>query len=409
MDNNQPVVPTEPQQPAVSAPIPTSTPPAGPQPQPPTVLSASPQTPKKSRKGLIIGSIIAGALVLFGGGGALAYNLWYQNPEKVIFDAITHAMTAKSATGKGEISLKSDEFALKVTFDGENSGSDGRVNAKVKMEGESDGESLAIDVTASVLIKGETLYFKLDNVQKTIDSLMESAGSETPEYFTPIVEKIDGQWVSVKASDYEDLSEETAKEQKCLTDLAEKLSNNKDMKKELTSLYRENSILVIDEHLKAKSINGVSSLGYEISGDIEALQGFIRGLDDTELGKGLKKCDDSIDFDDAADAIEDATKDDSSDSDVKTTVELWVSRFGHRITELNMTIKDDEAIGTFVFNPMFNEDVTIDAPSKAITIMQLQKDIEKAMEEYVSALYDQDPYSSDELDYEEYSTSYNLN
>ena len=74
-----------------------------------------------------------------------------------------------------------------------------------------------------------------------------------------------------------------------------------------------------------------------------------------------------------------------------------------------MTIKDDEAIGTFVFNPMFNEDVTIDAPSKAITIMQLQKDIEKAMEEYVSALYDQDPYSSDELDYEEYSTSYNLN
>ena len=168
MDNNQPVVPTEPQQPAVSAPIPTSTPPTGPQPQPPTVLSASPQTPKKSRKGLIIGSIIAGALVLFGGGGVLAYNVWYQNPEKVIFDAITHAMTAKSATGKGEISLKSDEFALKVTFDGENSGSDGRVNAKVKMEGESDGESLAIDVTASVLIKGETLYFKLDNVQKTI-------------------------------------------------------------------------------------------------------------------------------------------------------------------------------------------------------------------------------------------------
>lgn len=396
MDDNQPNFPVEPQQPETPTPAP-----AGSQ----SKASGTPQSPlspKKPKKSIIIGSIVAGALVILGGGGALAYNLWYQNPEKVLFDAISHAFKAESATGTGEISIKSDDVNVKVTFDGEGKRNDGRVNTKVKIDGKSEGESITIDVTASLLVKGETFYFKLDNVKETVETLAKSYGG-VPAYFDAIIEKIDGQWVSVKASDYEDISKEVSKQQKCMTELFEELSSNKDMKKELINLYKENRILVIDEQLPSKKVDGVGSLGYEISADTEATVNFIKGLGDTEYGKGLKKCDDNVDFNEAADAIKEAKKD---DSDTEVKFEIWASRFGHQITEVKTTIKDDEASGLFVFNPKFNKDVNVEAPSDVITIKQLQKDIEKAMEEYYSTMFDQDMYST--YDDEDYS-SYNLN
>ncbi|HMS92812.1 MAG TPA: hypothetical protein PKD28_00350 [Candidatus Saccharibacteria bacterium] len=397
MDSNQPNLPTEPQQPVAPAPAPV-----GPQPQPQMAYAQPPQS-KKPKKGLIIGSIIAGALVVFGGAGALVYNVWYQNPEKVIFDALTHAFKSESATGTGTVAIKSDDVDLKITFAGEGQGSDGRVDTTIKFDSKSSGENISINVMASVLVKGETIYFKLDNVQKTVDQLAEAYGMEVPEYVTPIIKKIDGQWVSVKSSDYEDVSKEVAKQQRCVTDVFDNLSNSKDMKNELVDLYKENQILVIDEELPAKKIDGVGSLGYEISADTNAAQGFIKGLDDTEFGKELKKCDDSVNFAEVADAIKEADKE--NDSDVDTKFELWVSRFGHQITEVNFTVKDDDASGVFVFNPKFNQDVAVEAPKSSITIKQLQEDIEKAVEEYYSTLFDDSSYDySDEL-----SSPYNLN
>lgn len=391
MDNNQQNMPTDPQ------------PPIAPEGQRPPMQY---QTPRRPKKGLIIGAIIAGALVICGGASALVYNVWYQNPEKVIFDALTHAFKAESATGTGVITLKSDDVDVNITFAGEGQGKDGRADTTIKFDSKSAEQDISINVMASVLAKGETIYFKLDNIQKTVDKLAESTGMEVPEYITPIIKKIDGQWVSVKASDYEDTSKEIAKQQRCMTDVFDKLSSDKDMKNEIVDLYKEHRILVIDQQLPAKKINGVGSLGYEISADTKAAQGFVNGLNTTEFGKALKKCDDSVDFADVADIIKEADED-KSNSDVDAKLEVWVSRFGHQITEVNMTIKDDDASGLFVFNPKFNKDVAIEAPKDSITIKQLQKDIEKAIEEYRAAYMENSVYDYD--DFDETISPYNVN
>lgn len=406
MDNNPTPTPTPPQPSDEPAPVATFTPtPNAVSPAPvPTApngvfTTAVPQPPKKSKKSIIVGSIIAGAILLFGGGGALAYNFWYQNPEKVVHDAVINAFKAKTITGKGSFNVKSDSVSLKVEFDSKGNRTDGLIDAKITMTGEGgDGQNLTVNVAAALLVKGDTFYFKFDNLRETIKDLEPSLG-EMATVAEPIINKIDGQWVSVKASDYEDISKETADQQRCITKVFDDLTTNDSMRQEVIDLYKANKILAIDKKLATKSIEGVASLGYEVSVDATATKAFVKGLADTSFGKELQKCDEDVDFADVADDISTDNSDDDS------TVQLWVSRFGHEITELNATSKSDDASGSFVFNPIFNKDVEIEAPKDTITLKQLQADIEKAMQEYYSSQYNM----YDEYSYEDEMNRYNLN
>lgn len=406
MDNNPTPTPNSPQPsgeptPATPlTPVPNTTS-SMPVPPAPTGMftTATPQPPKKSKKKIIIGSIIAGAILLFVGGGALAYNFWYQNPEKVVYDALMNTFKAKTTTGKGSFTVKSDAVSLKVEFDSKGNRTDGLIDAKVTMTGEgSDGEKLTVNVTAALLVKGDTFYFKLDNLRETVKDLESNLG-EMATAAEPIINKIDGQWVSVKASDYEDISKEAADQQRCMTKVFDDLTTNESMRQEVISLYKTNKILVIDKKLATKSVEGVASLGYEVSVDVAATKAYIKGLADTSFGKEVKKCDDDIDFADAADDISTVKSDSSS------TIQLWVSRFGHEVTELNITGKSDDSSGSFVFNPIFNKDVEIEAPKDAITLKQLQADIQKMVEDYYSSQYDM----YDEYSYDDEVNRYNLN
>lgn len=381
MDNKpSPEVSTQP----VAAPVPSTQPPS------PVEGTIWQQPPKKKRKGLIVGIIIAVALVIVGAGSVLGYNLWYQNPDKVVYDALINAFKAKSITGDGELVVKAGDVNIKVTFDTKGEGSNGLLTAKAVIDGDIEGQKIAVDVTGSVITKEDVVYFKLDNVRKTVDDIAKASGATVPEYFDIIIKKIDGQWVSVKSSDYEDISKEVAAQQECVTKTFDSLSTDDKMKREVIDLYKENKIIVIDDTLPAKEINGVASLGYTITSDNGAAKTFIKGLDDTAFGKALKECDDSVDFSEAAKGID-------VDTNSNSRVELWVSRFGHEITQVNITGKEGDASGSFVFNPIFNKEVIIEAPENAITFKQLQEDIQKAVEEFYANTYGDDYYTEDDI------------
>lgn len=394
MDSNQPTPSTKSQSPA-------SLPPSS-IPSEPVSTIFTPTPPKKRKKGLIIGGIVAAAIVLFSGVGVLGYNVWYQNPERVVFDALMNAFKAKTVSGNGELTITSDDVAVKVTFEGKGDGSDGLIDTTVIVDGKGDAADISLDVKAALLVKGDTIYFKLDNVRKAVDNLAASLG-DAPEFLDPIIKKIDGQWISVKASDYEDVSKELAEQQRCVTKVFEDVSSSDSMKQGVISLYKENKFLNIDKQLKPKSVNETGSLGYEISVNTDATKSFVKGLSDTDFGKALKECDDSVSFDDLADAVTSA----SDSMGGNGTTELWVSRFGHQITEITSTDKSDDFSSTFVFRPVFNKDVVIETPSDVITVKQLQKDIEKAFEEYSTQYYSNEYDLED--DAESASPFYNLN
>ena len=365
---------------------PSQQPPSNTEVTPVTVAPAAPTVAPKSskKKAWIIGGIIAGVLALLGGGAALAYNVWYQNPEKVVYDALLGSFKAKSGTIDGDLTVKTDEATINLAFDSKVKNNDGSINVKATIEGDVDGEKLTVAVNGSAVVKEDTVYFKLDGVQKAVDDIAKTTGQEVPGYIEPIIKKVDGQWISVKPSDYEDISEETSKQQECIQDTFKALNTDDAMRDEVTNLYIDNKVIVVKEKIGSKSINGVGSLGYKVEVSKDATEAFVRGLDETKFGKALKGCDDSFNFKEAADAIRD-TKDDGMGN---ITIELWASRFGHQLTQVTVAGKEDDTVVNLVLNPTYTDDVSIDAPEDTISMKQLISDIEKAVEEYYEDLYD---------------------
>jgi len=372
---NTPLPSVEPTEPAVPA---NPAVPVMPPPQP--MAAETPETPQKKKSArFVIGGITAAVIVLLGAGGALAYTQWYQNPDKVVHDAIIKAVQTKSLSMTGDVSYKAEGVDVKMMLDSKSKASNGEINAKATVAVDTPDFKRTFDASGSVRVVGDTIYAKLSGIQKIINDMREESTGSIPTYVDDIVKKIDDKWISIKASDYEDASKELSEQQKCLTKLAEKVQSDKAMMNEVTKLYKDHQIIVVKEKLGSKAVQGVSSLGYRVSIDTNATEAFIKGLDTTALGKEMKSCSKDIDFEKIA---KDAT--DESDKDTKTEgkVELWVSQFGHELTQVVADGKDEDASLTMTLQPIFNKDVTVEAPKDATPLKTLTEDIQNMVMHY---------------------------
>ncbi len=377
----------------------TTTPPtpAGTAPQPlasqqPPITPYAP--PRRRRKGLLIGGILAGALVLLGGGGALAYNLWYQNPDKVVHDAIVNMIKAKTIQGTGNFVVSSDDYKITVKTDGRSDSASGLVNVEADFEFGSDAAKFALKLHGSGMYKDDVFYVKLGGVREIFDTFAANAediDTRTKNQIIAVIDKIDDKWISIKASDYEDVSKEVSEQQACISRAMKTLSQDESVERELVDLYKANQIVQVVNQLDTRD----GSFGYEIELDRDKAAAFVEGIADTTYGKSMKECDDSIDFKEIAESVKKADLDGSSKPRVR--MELWVSRFGHEITEFSVKVEDDTASAEFVTNPEFNKDVTIEAPSDAISLKDLMADIEKIIQSYSADMYapQDDPYAMD--------------
>lgn len=373
------------QTPASEAPVETVTPPQ-PQQQPTPVLP--PQTPPPSKKRFsrpVIGGIIAGALVLLGGGSALAYTSWYQHPDKVVHDAIINTLHAKTFTATGTMSYTSDDVTVDITLDTKSDQTNGEFNLNAKIAVDTPEMKQDFAVGGSGRMIDDTLYFKVTGVKETAEDVIAQSGEEFPPYATSIIEKIDNKWISVKPSDYEDAYEDISEQQACLTDLSKKIQSDKAMLREVTDLYREHTIVTVKEELGSKSIQNVGSLGYKVGFDQAAAASFVRGLDGTQLGNELKACNDEVNFAEIADEL---AEDTASESEKEPTVELWVSRFGHKVTEVS--IYGDSENGdrlSMMLQPVFDTNITVEAPQDATSFKTVMEEIQAIIMEQYSEAY----------------------
>ena len=351
------------------------------------VVASAPVTPapKKKRKGLIMAAVAAGALVLLTGTSVAAYSLWYQNPEKVVSDALVHAITAQTVNATGTATVVGEAgYTLKIEVSGRND-SDANATMAVKLTVSSDDANFSVD-GEGIFSKEGDIYLKVNEVQKLLTDLeKQSDGQISYEAFGTVVKKIDGNWIKISKDDLGDVSEEYSKTQKCLAEISKSLESDssfrKDSTTEIEKLYKENNFITIGDELKSRTINGQDSIGYPISADRTKADAFFTGFASTELGKRMAECDKSIKFSDFADGY-------NKDETTTPQVELWASRIGHELTELNWKMTDDEASGTIVINPVFNKNEAVTVPAESVPFSEVVKDFEAAFSD-LYAPYDE--------------------
>lgn len=353
--------------------------------------------PKKSKKGLLIGLIVAGALAVLGGGSALAYTFWYQNPEKVVMDGLVGAMTARTANVDGTVAFTSKETDVTMVLSNRGGMQDGAMmSAKMTIKNKADGSTIELEGDG-IYAKNGDVYFRVKNLKQAldkfsamvVDQMVESyreEGQEPPKeaveqmraYMTqtlqPVVFKVDNQWVKVSVEDMKKIDNKSSEEYKCTQEKMKKLYSDKQTIDQIVAIYHRNKFLVVKEQLGIKD----GSLGYVVDIDDTKSEGFGKEFEQLPAYKELLACTKSMA------GPEDKKDEKSNGSSTTGRVELWIDQWSHSITR----IKGDAAVkaggeeSKFTMNlaTRFNQPTRITLPSDAMTIDQLNKEIEGLME-----------------------------
>lgn len=316
-----------------------------------------PVPPKKSKKSSTIAAIIAGVMVVLFAGTALAYNYWYQNPNKVVTDALINASTAKSVVFTGIIDVTGDQ-KVKIEFNGSGEQSGGLMNVKAIFN--AGGKQVTVE-GAALVDKNSNIYIKIKDAKALVTNAL--GGYETA--FDDIVAKIDNKWVKITTDDLSEYSTETKNVKKCIDEAYAKFKDDKAAIAEVTNAYKANQFIIIGKTLPSQ--NG--SLGYEITFDDAKSESFARAFMQTTIYKQLHGCD--------SEAFP-STYEPSNDKPVDNegTTQLWVSRFGHEITKFVTDVDNDGTKTHVSIETLFNKRVTIDVPTEFVTVDELKQDIE---------------------------------
>ena len=345
----------------------------------------SPAQPKKSRKKLLIGGIIAGVLVILGGGSALAYTFWYQNPEKVVTDAVVGAIQAKTVTYTGSLTAEGD-FKLKVELTGANNAATSDLVAKITFPIEN--KEYTLEAAARFDDKSD-LYVKVKNIDKLAGAYRSALPPESAGAVDQLIAKINDRWIKVSTGDLAQFDEAASKKQKCVSDAIKKYYQDDKAMTEVADVYKKNKFITIEQKLNGKPGN----LGYTLKEDEKKSEAFFKGLKDTKVYKTLNECDPEFNIEE-----KEAAEQTVSDETQENTVELWVDQWTHQITELKASSKDkkdtkNSVIG--VLRPKFNEKVTVETPKNSVTLKQLQAEIEELMMAAMTSGTSEEATSSD--------------
>lgn len=324
---------------------------------------SAPATPGKKRKGPLI-SLIGTALVLLGLG--LAYVYWYQNPNKVVSDAVINALAADSLTYTGTVTTVGPTKMV-ATLDGGAALDGATVNAKFAFDVE--GKKYTLDGNGVIDEKSD-LYVKVRNIDGLVNNYRRAMPPDSQKLFDQIIDKIDDKWIKISSEDVKSYSANVANIQKCTAELASKIKNDKNVEAELINAYKKHPFITIDKSLGAKD----GSLGYTLSSNQSVTKDFTKEYKNTSLYQSTVKCNSSFAIKD-----EDILQQYKDEPGNQATVDLWVDRWTHQITNVVMKNEDKTGEVNVSFKPKFNRPVAIVPPKDSTTLEQLQNDVQELL------------------------------
>ena len=338
-----------------------------------------PMQPKKKKTGLIIGIVLGVIALIAIISAVLVYFLWWQNPEKMVTDAVSNAIMAKKMTSDGKVVVDmrdQGKIELNVKAATESGKSKANIDAKLNIKGVEKSIPLDGDM---VLGDDGTIYVKINNFKDLYGTLLEivmessSGGNlsrsqietyrdQTLEKMGSEIDKMSDTWMKISP-------DEIGSEYKCGINALKKIQSDESVRKEVVQLYQKNSFFTIKDS-KISDRNG--GRGFELQGDNGKLSKFNDEFKKSSAGKALSKC-----------GKYNSYKSSESSSIDKSSLKVWVDRSSHELKALELKGDGKKASVEISFDINMNKSEEIKAPSDAESLKEF---VEGFMSGYSSGL-----------------------
>jgi hypothetical protein len=338
------------------------------------------------KRNLLIGFSLLFVLVCILAATAV-YAFWYQNPERVVTDAVVRALAAQTTTVTGTFTSGN---ALKVDFNGASAGAAGaKFTFATTTKYDDKTQTFGTDM---ILDKSGDLYMSAGGIENALghDLVVDAANPGT--YANILQQKLDGKWLRITSDQLQPYSQKIASIQSCVQTVFNKIQDNQPLLKEAADIYAKNRFIVVDKHLGSQ--NG--STGYGVHLNYDKLASFLTKFKETSIYTQLHDCD-SATFDLNVDNFIKSLKDSSTKV---SDVELWING-NHDLTEIKGHGARPGVAGDLDLKPRYNEEVKIVTPTNTVSLdalhqymedgtqaLQLAKQNDPASKQQLSALLD---------------------
>ena len=351
----------------------------GNQPAPQPQYNGVPMQPKKKKTGLIIGIVLGVIALIAIISAVLVYFLWWQNPEKMVTDAVSNAIMTKKMTADGNVVIDmrdQGKIELNVKTATDSGKSKANIDAKLNIKGVEKSIPLDGDM---VLGDDGTIYVKINNFKDLYGTLLEivmesSSGGkasraqietyrdQTLRKMSSEIDKMSNTWMKISP-------DEIGSEYKCGINALKKIQSDESVRKEVVQLYQKNSFFTIKDS-KISDRNG--GRGFELQGDNSKLSKFNDEFKNSSAGKTLSKCGKSNSY-----------KSSELSSIDTASLKVWVDRSSHELKALELKGDSKKASVEISFDINVNKSEEIKVPSSAESLKEF---IEGFMEGYSSGL-----------------------
>ena len=352
----------------------------GNQPAPQLQYNSMPMRPKKKKTGLIIG-VVLGVIVLISiVSAALVYFLWWQNPEKMVTDAMSSAIMSKKMTANGKVVVDmrdQGKIELNVKTATDSGKSKANIDAKLDIKGVEKNIPLKGD---AVLDSDGTIYVKINNFKDLYGTLLEmvmessSGGNlsrsqietyrdQTLRKMSSEIDKMGNTWMKISP-------DEIGSEYRCGINALKKIQSDESVRKELVQIYQKNSYFTIKDS-KISDRNG--GRGFELQGNNKSNSSkFEEEFKNSSVGKALSKCGKSNSY-----------KSSESSSIDTASLKVWVDKSSHELKALELKGDGKKASVEISFDINMNKSEEIKTPSEAESLKEF---VEGFMSGYSSGL-----------------------
>lgn len=361
----------------------------------------------KSKTPLILG-IVAGALALILAGIAVWFFVFYNNPDKVAYDAINHLITADHVSINGGFSILPNEdtespfsmLILNIDSSSTSLPNASTANLLVAFKGEtednSDGATLNLEIGTVEMADG-VIYLQVSGIMDSLESLgVSSEDLGEAESFFSTLELIDNEWWEISIPDVVDSLELEAGAADGIKEIysCAVTAINSDYSGEVANLYSNNRFVEVtptDRIITSPDIDGSAypeaASGhnlYEVTLNREKLASFVNAIPMTTVATQFFDCYNvAVEEYQLGDPVDLENINEISADEIETWADdlhvyLEISTFGHKLRAIHTYQYHDnmQLSAGFLFT---YEPAVVSAPESYRPITELVDELSEAI------------------------------